>query len=344
MAMISIDEVISDSLFPTVDFKFHNSGNAASFMHEFHIEVKETTIDKRPSFSADLKISNASSNDFGFDSASGDLIVEVSNNGWGGDAICELSIVDNVFYLLFPEELLTTKLVISGGERKQAFKLNAKQANHDALRKMLKDHESRSEASPFDYQQSQGDALRLSRPRITLSYRDDVIQSQGSVSLNPGIDSLPGNIGGVLYLSEQSFLWHGNYANFCICQPSAVYYSKLDPRNGKYLKKHKISHRIGKADTERFKVMVGAEVSANLKIVFRFLMEEGKVIESDLFSIDIWHPRNTRTPYYYEDGEELMETIEKQNSLRKWLDKMRNRIDGDTDEILFPLSLQTDRA
>ena len=155
---------------------------------------------------------------------------------------------------------------------------------------------------------------------------------------------MPGNIGGALYLTDQSFEWRGDYAKFCIYPPSAVYYAKLNPSKGAHVKKYKISHRIDKGDIERFKVMVGAEMSTNLKLKFRFVMEEGKVIESEVFSIDIWHPRNTKTPYYYEDGEELLAAIEKKNSRHRLIEVMHNRTNRDTEERIFPLTLETDKV
>lgn len=350
--MISIEKVIGNSLFPTIDFKFHNSGNAASYMHEFHIEVIEASLDERPSFKAHLGIRRDLNQDVGLDGisfvdlsvTSGDLIIDISNNGWGGDVSCDISIMDSVFQALFPEELLKTTLVLSGGERKQAFKLKASQVDQQKI-SLLFDNKKRNEIDLLSQEGHQGSVWELSIPDITLSYGDDIEKHQESISLKPSTESLYGE-GGRLYLAGQSFKWRGGeYSQACYYPPSAVYYAKIDPKNGAYVKKYKISHRIGKGDIERFKIMVGSVMSSNLKVVFRFIMEEGRFIESKVFAIDVWRPRNIKIPSYYENDGELIEKI---NKKREFLLKIFDKIDPNTLEKLLkkeknlPLSIESD--
>jgi hypothetical protein len=352
--MISIDKIIGDSLFPTIDFKFHNSGNAVSYMHEFHIEVIEARLDKRPIFKAHLGIRRDLNQDVGLDGISivdlsvmsGDLIVDISNNGWGGDVSCDIFIMDSFFQELFPEELLKTKLVLSGGERKQAFKLKASQVDQQKIKALLCENKKSNEIGLLSQDGHQGSVWELSIPDITLSYVDDIEKHQESINLEPTTESLYG-VGGRLYLTGQSFKWRsgGEYGCACYHPPSAVYYAKIDPNNGAYVKKYKISHRIGKGDIERFKIMVGSVMSSNLKVVFRFIMEEGRFIESKVFAIDVWRPRNIKIPSYYENDGELIEKI---NKKRELLLKIFDKIDTDTVEKLLkkeknlPLSIEND--
>jgi hypothetical protein len=341
--MISIEEIIRGSVFPTIDFKFHNSGNAASYMHEFQIEVKDASVDERPSFSASMGITGESDPHRGFCEVSGDLLINITNNGWGKEASCDLSLVETRLNDLFSGNLLKTKLTLYGGESKTAFRLRGFDANQKILRSFLSKRIENEECTSFRINQPREIALSLSVPEILLSYNDENALVQDTITLNPNTNSLPGNCGGSLYLTNKLFIWHGSVVNCCIHPPSAVYYAKLNPRKGPYIKKYKISHRIGESDIERFKIMIGSEISARLKVVFKFVMEEGNIIESEVFSINIWHPRNTPIPYHYEDGADLIGTIEHHMRHRQAM-RLSRKDPENRKEILFPLTLHSEET
>ncbi len=76
-----------------------------------------------------------------------------------------------------------------------------------------------------------------------------------------------------------------------------------------------MSRQIPPGDIERFHIMVGSSMSCHILIQFKIFVDKAKIIESEIFKVDIWNPRNSGWHYGYKDGEELRRDIEKEQNL-----------------------------
>lgn len=77
--------------FPTIDFKFQNTGNATAFIWKFKIDILEAEIDITPKF------------DFEYSVAAGNLIIKCINNGWGSANSCKLTINEPTLNKVFAQ-------------------------------------------------------------------------------------------------------------------------------------------------------------------------------------------------------------------------------------------------
>jgi len=90
----------------------------------------------------------------------------------------------------------------------------------------------------------------------------------------------------------------------------ATYISIMDPSIGPHEKIYPISRKIPPGDVERFHVMIGSPMSCRFLIRFKFHIDQSKVIESEMFFINIWNPIGSHWDNKYKDGEELHRELE----------------------------------
>ena len=103
----------------------------------------------------------------------------------------------------------------------------------------------------------------------------------------------------------------------------------IDPSVGPYEKKYPISRKIAPGDVERFHIMVGSSMSCHLQVRFKFFIDRISVIESEIFNMSIWNPRNAQWQYKYIDDKDAL--------------KSRYSLYGreltQPDSLIFPLTL-----
>ena len=75
--------------------------------------------------------------------------------------------------------------------------------------------------------------------------------------------------------------------------PSCYYHIALDPTGKQRTRSFNISHVIGSDDFERFFIVLGSETSAMYMLRFKFYINNGQTIESQLFNVHIWNPKNS---------------------------------------------------
>lgn len=114
-------------------------------------------------------------------------------------------------------------------------------------------------------------------------------------------------IGGFLYMSSVGFFYEA--AIFCgaAMDPGPTFCSIIDPALGPHVSTYAISRMIPPGEAERFHIVVGATRSCRLRVRFKFAVDKSKVIESDIFNIEIWNPRQSSYELDYIDGKVVKE-------------------------------------
>ena len=98
--------------------------------------------------------------------------------------------------------------------------------------------------------------------------------------------------------------------------PSGLTYSTIiDPLKGSHERLYRMSRQIPPGDIERFHIMAGSPMSCHLLIQFKIFVDATEVIESEVFEVNIWNPRNSQWDYGYKDREELKRDIDEQQNL-----------------------------
>src|SRR6516165_1004812 len=87
--MISIDKIQGTAdkkwvqfNFPTIDFKFQNTGRATAFLWRFVIEILKAEVDVRPNLEFSYRVDGK------------DLVVAVTNTGWGSACDCSILVTE----------------------------------------------------------------------------------------------------------------------------------------------------------------------------------------------------------------------------------------------------------
>ena len=97
--------------------------------------------------------------------------------------------------------------------------------------------------------------------------------------------------------------------------PSEVTYTAIvDPTKGSNDQTYPISHKIAPGDVERFHILIGSPISCRLLLKFKFLVDKTQSVESEIFDLHIWNPRNSAWHYVYKDGTALRRDLEKQQN------------------------------
>jgi len=94
-----------------------------------------------------------------------------------------------------------------------------------------------------------------------------------------------------------------------------TYSTIINPLEGSHEQSYRMSRQIPPGDIERFHIMIGAAKSCHLLIQFKVYVNKSTIIESEVFDLNIWNPRNSGWHYGYKDGEELKRDLEKQQNL-----------------------------
>ncbi len=283
--------------FPSIDFKFQNTGNASAFLWEFIVSILSVEIDPTPVF--DFL-------DFQVEIADNALHVMATNNGWGTAYDCDFQINEPVLNLLFTDPQRRYRGIIRSGEEQKIFELRFQQNMADIIKNKF---------ANIDYYPI--------NPQTQIPFKDIIygielrnIKCQWKCMDEKG-ESHENEV------QVWSWLWDFVLTPNGFCKirgpksgagfPSEVTYSSIiDPTKGPYEKAYPISRKIPAGDTERFHILVGSPTSCHLHLKFKFLVGKTQIIESEVFDIKIWNPRNSAWHNVYKDGLELRRDYEKQ--------------------------------
>ena len=300
--MININRVDSNQYrFPTIDFKFQNTGNATAFLWQFITNITYAEVDPTPLMNFNSSIFEK------------ELHLNAINQGWGNAHQCLIKIIEPTLNKIFPAQILQYKNTFKSGETITICKLS----------KELIIPEKFSEIN------QKFNNIILHDPHFYL-YKDEYIDKNNNLSMTQGIELRPINVlwncideKGKRYKGQDTiktfigkkgvYVVQNNLSIYRVpyrvpyreIESDTTYVVIIDPDNGIHEKKYPISRKIFPGNIERFHIMIGSSKSAYLKINFKFYIDKSKTIKSKEFEIDIWNPRNYQLHRKYKDGDKL---------------------------------------
>jgi hypothetical protein len=276
--------------FPTIDFKFQNTGNATAFIWQFSINVIEAQLDITPVFS------------FRASTREPELYITATNNGWGEARAFETQVDEPSLTEIYDPPLRQYSGTVGSGQRVEIIKLSTEQARKDWLER-IKDQlapfnrYSGYEAHSLDSGTVKGVKL-LSMKAVWRCEDEKENKHSGEQSISIDDDAM--------FLTPKGFMginYPPNPAMFA--ESDSTFVTIIDPTKKPQELKYQISRKIPSGDIERFHIMIGSSMSCHLRLKVSFYIGKSDVVQSDTFSLDIWNPRNSGWNYHYEDGAEI---------------------------------------
>ena len=298
--MLDIDHISERNAypyyFPTIDFKFQNTGTATAFLWQFSVNILQAEVDPAPilNFTPRVKDNN--------------LLILTTNNGWGDTAFhCEIEIIDPVIAELFPVSIRQFHGNIKSGETVEIFRFTQLDIDQKKLNIFLREKGCKRtywhNGYPYDKEKIEwhedsylkyfstgevsdivweglGDKGSLKMPVIAWKYLDDKdTVYEGEQKLLSSDYSMT--------LSSQGFDIEQVVQHYKF--PSDItYVSMINPLKEVHEKKYLLSRKVPLGDIDRFHIMIGAPMSCRLLVQFRFYVDRTTIIESEKFDIKIW--------------------------------------------------------
>jgi len=289
--------------FPTIDFKFQNTGNATAFLWQFTIRVLEAKIDPTPVL------------DFKIDVVDNALKVLASNKGWGTAYDLQIKIDESVINSIFPDSVRQNNNEIDENTyEKEVLRLIPEEMIQTHLKEMSKNFVELDSNKTIRFhflKPRQG--IKIDTVKIIWSCKDK------NNIIHNGQEEIEcyGNIA----LTSDGFIALVKRREFKSEMLSDItYITIIDPVNCSQEIHYPISRKIPSGDIERFHIMIGATKSCHLRLQFLFYVDREKFIESENFEINVWNPKNTRWHRRYQNGSELyrqLELLENRNEISK---------------------------
>lgn len=324
--MIDIEKVGKKFEFPTIDFKFQNTGDATAVLWEFQIAVLEASIDRTPVLSGRYLCPGVKETEWNrsywstlFDS-SGNLTILLKNDGWGAARNCRLAVRNPLLERIFTDDELRFEGDIESREER-TLTLKAKLLEEELFdnfeeedRKLSASERHRSghdewywvrmRSMPPDMP-PEGSGIRLHELAVHGAARDaSGIEREIHVVLQP-----PTKHGELLLQKDRFLWWEGESPRYAPLRSAVIYSTIIDVDQGPHNRTYRISRKIPPGDVERFHVMIGASKSCQLKLKFCFRVDEKDQVKSGVFSVQIWNPANKSYHLRYPDGEEMNRTL-----------------------------------
>lgn len=281
------------SQFPVIDFQFSNEGIVGAKIYQFDVEVASAAIDPTPSMKYSLNIRNKA------------LFLDITNYGWGTCVNLDLSInLESVFGKAIQNkptfhwqgdigdsvsiELVTiADICVSSIPEKLKRQDELQQLENDPsltpeqhhmfwkVQQQIEENGLRSLPVTVQYQDTTGKIYR-STEQVCRHRRN--LYDWAQIYLFPdGFQEVPYE-SGILYSLEKA---------------SCFYHVLLVPESAKHTRSFQVSHIISSNDFERFSTIIASEKSAKYKLCFRIHLDNGQVIESQLFSLNLSNPKNS---------------------------------------------------
>jgi hypothetical protein len=299
--MIAIDKVSGSTTydFPTIDFKFQNTGSAAAFLWQFAVSILDAHINPTPVLDFTCTVENH------------ELIVKATNYGWGDARHCEIVLDEPVITRLFPESMRCYNGILLSGEEEVITRLPKKRFTP----KEIKSLSSELQRKMFRVDETWLWSTSSSMPKYTYGIGLESIRASWRCEderkvIRQGIESvrLPGH--GKIILTNRGFMFDRARVMYRIALSYVTYITIIDPSNGAHERIYPISHKIPPGDVERFHIMIGSSKSCDLRIKFKFSLDAKKIVESEEFNLELWNPKNSRLHSKYHDGGTLVRANE----------------------------------
>ena len=313
--VVEIDSINYDGysyLFPTIDFKFQNTGSATAFLWQFAIRILEADIDPTPVLKFSISVND------------GNLQIEAINKGWGEANNCIIQLDEPIINRIFADEFRYYRGTIESGQLQAIFNLTRNMVNWKQFQHMSTNVENMTAVNRIVV-----DSLSVKW------YCMDVLGKahECTEKLNLWPERL--------VLTSEGF-----FMEFVCTAPArsdVTFISIIDPLQGPHEKSYPISRKIPPGDVERFHIMVGAPMSCHLHMQFVFFTDASKTVESQQFDVHIFNPRDSWWSINYKDGSELQRELEsleshKRGRLDTWDERRLEMLRKQAKEYPFTMS------
>lgn len=286
--MINIDDVHKpDRGFPTIDFKFQNTGSATAFLWQFGITIIQAEVDVTPVF------------DFEANTQNNELCIKLTNNGWGKLDKVSITLNQPTINQLFNQSSRQFNGSIKSGETQTVFRLSKEMAIPSEYNSISKSFTNIDDEYSRHRSEQPTQGIIINGINVSWNCTDQNgknHQGQNNIRLSWA----------AIALTAEGFTTiHYPPPSACVMPSDITYITMIDSTAGSHERLYPISRKIPPGDVERFHIMVGSKMSCHLKVKFRFFIDKKDVVESDEFNIHIWNPRNSWWGSDYEDGSEL---------------------------------------
>jgi hypothetical protein len=320
--MFNIDNVQESPYnykFPTIDCKFQNTGNATAFLWQFAVNVIQAEIDFTPI------------PDFSYSLRNNALEIDVTNNGWGAMRDFQITIDQPIINRLFLDSVRQYQENIDSGKSQTVFSLSKENADNNNFEAISKEFEKLDILLPkgtLIFDSKTGDlslselrkksiyGIKLKPLRINWNWKnkknikhtgENTIRLDDIILTQAGFNWLYSG----LYSESEIILWPIPQKVFGSFFSDVTYSTIIDPSKGSHKRVYPISRTIPSGDVERFHIMVCSPMSCYLRLQFEFFVDQLKVVQSEVFDINIWNPRNSGWHKAYKDGVELSRQLDK---------------------------------
>lgn len=280
------------SQFPVIDFHFSNEGIVGAKICQFDIEVVSAAIDPTPSMKYSLNIRNKA------------LFLDIANHGWGacvnldfsinlesvfGKAIqnkptfrwqgniedfvsIELVTIADIDFSFIPEHLKQDRF-----QQPEKEPLLTPEQSHIFWELQQQIEENGLHSLPVTVQYQDTDSKTYRSTEQVFRHRKNLYDWARIYLCSDGFQEVPYE-SGIVYSLEKV---------------SCFYHVLLVPELTKYTRSFQVSHIISSNDFERFSTVIASEKSAKYELRFRVHLDNGQVIESQLFSLNLSNPKNS---------------------------------------------------
>ena len=299
--LILIDEINEKRgskpfIFPTIDFKFQNSGMATAILWNFTLEILQSDILTQPFLDCTARVSGST------------LAMDVENTGWGPAKGLGIRVTDEILTNVFPDDYLSFRGSIDSGEREKVVQIAKDLMDYTAFHRILGQHPD------------------LEAPLIPIGSPGDSLLSGSQIPFSVSLEEFPGQTSSALFhahpngtilLGEEGFVFAPIVSHPLIFPSTVTFVALVEPSIGSHKKEYPLSRQIPSGEPERFHIMVGATKSCKLQARFSFSIDSSDVVYSDVFSIEIWNPRNSGWDAEYVDGSEVPRLLSEAEEFEK---------------------------
>ena len=164
--MIGIDMVqAKDYTFPTVDFKFQNTGSATALLWQFAVCISRAEIDPTPAFDSNVDVQDNR------------VQVELKNLGWGAARNLQVQIDEPILNQIFPLPVRRYQGAIESGGATTVFRLTTDLANLTQLKSIERKFTTltveENSWHSFGISRGASKGLVLKSPQLTWSCEDE---------------------------------------------------------------------------------------------------------------------------------------------------------------------------
>jgi hypothetical protein len=299
---INIDRIArGESLyqFPTIDFKFQNTGRATAFLWRFAVLILDVEIDRKPALRFYTK------------AGAGTLQVWADNRGWGDAIDCTVQVGERFLDGFFEESLRQFRGDIGSGEVRELLVFDPR-VKHELFVGFMQALAERQVQLVRETSRDGAVGFRQLEPRPLVGAKLGSLKAEWGCTTVAG-DQVTGEAEfGMESAGSQLALTPLGFTEFHEETPvprgtfsEVTYITIIEPEQHAGERLYPMARHVPPGDVERFHIMIGATMSCRLTLRFKFYVDRDVQIVSDEFDVHIWNPRGSGWHADYQDGAEL---------------------------------------